>query len=123
MWNRLVKLNGAFKGIKKAKKDGQNLFLRGPGDNGNLFPARPGAGLGSPLLPLTLMNYNFALCLTNTSFKIDLIHYGVLLPQHHFLQTMLQIFIFLHKHLVLIEGLELVLPHQQILFLVNKQLP
>ena len=51
MWNRLVKLNGAFKGIKKAKKDGQNLFLRGPGDNGNLFPARPGTGLGSPSCP------------------------------------------------------------------------
>ena len=27
MWNRLVKLNGEFKEIKKAKKDGQNLFL------------------------------------------------------------------------------------------------
>ena len=48
MWNRLVKLNGEFKEIKKAKKDGQNLFLWGPADNGNLFPARPGTGLGPP---------------------------------------------------------------------------
>ena len=31
--------------------DGQNLFLRGPGNNGNLFPARPGTGLGSPSCP------------------------------------------------------------------------
>ena len=31
--------------------DGQNLFLRGRGDNENLFPARPGTGLGSPSCP------------------------------------------------------------------------
>ena len=52
-----------------SNNDGGNLFPPGPGDDGNLFPRRPGTRLG----PLTLMNYNLPLYLTNTSFKIDLI--------------------------------------------------
>ena len=56
--------------------NGGNLFAPGPGDNGSLFPPRLGTGLGlpPPILLLTLMNYNLPLYLTNTSFKIDLIH-------------------------------------------------